>query len=179
VNAALELVAQVQGILVPRPEAVVVPFGSGGTAAGLLVGMWLAGAPIDVCAVRVTDPWFATRRRILGLARDTMTLLAAAGAKVSPGAARLYLVRDQLGPGYGHSTPKAVMAQALFAEAGISVDLTYGAKASAALATLAGSFRHLCFWNTFDPRLTAPPEHEHPLLRRAREQAEKLWPHPK
>lgn len=179
VNAALEFVSQAECIGGPRPEAIVVPLGSGGTAAGLLVGMWLSRSPVDICAVRVTDPWFATRRRVLELARRTTELLAASGVGISPGRAQLHVVEGQLGGGYGHSTPAAVTAQTAMADAGIVVDLTYGAKACAALDSLAGSFRHLCFWHTFDPRLAISPGQELPLLRLARGHTEKLWPLPK
>src|SRR5256885_1804915 len=39
VNAALELAEQVAAGALPEPAAVVVPLGSGGTAAGLLLGL--------------------------------------------------------------------------------------------------------------------------------------------
>jgi D-cysteine desulfhydrase len=178
INAALEFVIQ-RNAPRDRPDAIVVPLGSGATAAGLLVGMWLAGWKVDICAVRITDPWFANRGRVLALARKVIRLLGAAGAHVTAGPADLRIVGDQLGAGYGHATPEAVRARAALAEAGITVDLTYGAKAGAALAPLAGSFRRLCFWHTFDARLTPQPEREHPLLRQARGYAETLWPLPK
>ena len=178
VNAALEFVAQ-RNATGDRPDAIVVPFGSGGTAAGLLVGMWIAGWKVDICAVRVTDPWFANRRRVRALARRTIRLLGAAGLSVGEGSASLRIVGDQLGSGYGHPTPEALRARDALAEVGVTVDLTYGAKAAAALVSLATSFRRLCFWHTFDGRLASQPEREHPLLRQARGYAETLWPLPK
>jgi D-cysteine desulfhydrase len=179
VNAALELVGQVDQNAARRPDAIVVPLGSGGTAAGLLVGTWLAGWHVEICAVRVTDPWFANSRRVLSLARRTMELLVELGATVTPCRARLRVVGDQLGRGYGHPTPAAEAARAWMAEVGITLDPTYGAKACAALRSLAASFPVLCFWHTFDARLVSPPQREHPLLRQARAHAEMLWPHPK
>ncbi len=178
VNASLEFARQ-SGASLPAVEAIVVPLGSGGTAAGLLVGAWLASWDVEICAVRVTDPWFANRRRVLALAAGTVALLRSRGLVVRPGAARLRVLGDQLGGGYGHPTPQAIEAQASMAAAGIALDLTYGAKAFAALRGLAGSYRHLCFWHTFDQRLTARSAREHPLLREARTFAESLWPHPK
>jgi D-cysteine desulfhydrase len=179
VNAALEFITQLDREGVPRPEAIVLPLGSGGTAAGLLVGMWLTGCDMEICAVRVTDPWFATRSRVLALARHTLALLARCGLRVTPGRACLRLVPDQLGAGYGSPTPAAQAAQATMAGVGIAVDLTYGAKACAAITALATSFRHLCFWHTFDTRLLTQSACAHPLIREAREQAETLWPHRK
>lgn len=177
VNAALEFVAQ-QGGAEPA-QAIVVPLGSGGTAAGLLLGMWLAGWPVKICAVRVTDPWFANRRRVMSLVERTASLLRRSGLSVRSRAATLRVIGDQLGPGYGYPTPQAFLARDRFEEAGISVDLTYGAKACAALGQLASSFRHLCLWHTFDARLASRPESEHFLLHEARRHAETLWPLPK
>ncbi len=178
VNAALECAEQMEK-LGARPDAIVVPLGSGGTSAGLLVGAWLAGWDVEICAVRVTDPWFANRRRVLALAGRTIDLLRRCGLELRPGAARLRVVGDQVGDGYGHPTAAARHAQAAAAAAGIALELTYGAKAFAALPPLSASFRHICFWHTFDQRLVSGSADEHPLLRVAREHAESLWPHQK
>ena len=179
VNAALEFASQHAELGFPRPEAVVVPLGSGGTAAGLLIGMWLVGWPVEICAVRVTDPWFANRRRVFSLVRRTLRLLARAGLEVATGPATLRVDGGQLGAGYGHATSAANAAQSETAAAGLALDLTYSAKAWAALSGLAGSFRHLCFWHTFDPRLAPLLARDHPLVREARGYAEAKWPLPK
>ena len=172
VNALLECAGQLASQGLPRPDAIVVPYGSGGTAAGLLVGADLIGWPVTIVAVRVTDPWFTTRRRILSLAARTRALLGAPA-----GAAALRLDATQLGPGYGHDTATAAMARTRLAERGVVLDATYSAKACAAVRGLAGSFRHVCFWHTFDPTLVAPPM-DHPVLRDAHRYAESLWPPP-
>ena len=177
VNAGLEFARQVARGDAPPPEAVVVPLGSGGTAAGLLLGFWLGGLAAEVCAVRVTDAWFANRARVLWLVRRTTRLLHRLGCEIRPGAARLRVLGGQLGAGYGHPTAAGESARAAFAEAGLALDSTYGAKACAALRTLAGSFPHLCFWHTFDCRLVSGTPLDHPLLREARAHAESLWPH--
>lgn len=178
VNAALEFARQMDASR-SRPEAIVVPLGSGGTAAGLLVGAWLAGWDVEICAVRVADPWFAHRRRVLALVRQTLRLLRAHGAEAPRGPARLRVLGEYLGDGYGHSTSDALHAKSLAATSGISLDLTYGAKAFAALTPLSASFRRICFWHTFDQRLASRPGDEPPLLREARAYAESLWPHQK
>ena len=172
VNALLECAGQLASQGLPRPDAIVVPCGSGGTAAGLLVGADLIGWPVTIVAVRVTDPWFTTRGRILSLAARTRALLEAPA-----GAATLRLDGAQLGAGYGHDTATAARARARLAERGVVLDATYSAKACAAVRGLAGSFRHVCFWHTFDPSLVAPPM-DHPVLRDAHRYAESLWPPP-
>jgi len=179
VNAALEFSRQIQEGRVAQPDAVVVPLGSGGTAAGLLLGFWIAGRGIDVCGVRVTDAWFANRFTVMRLVQRTARLLESHGLRVVPGGARLHLVKDQLGAGYGHETPAATQALRDAATAGLVLEATYGAKAFAALKSLAPSFPRLCFWHTFDARLVAGTPLEHPLLREARANAESLWPPPK
>jgi 1-aminocyclopropane-1-carboxylate deaminase/D-cysteine desulfhydrase-like pyridoxal-dependent ACC family enzyme len=181
VNAALEFVEQVARGEARRPDAVVVPLGSCGTAAGLLLGFGMAGwSDVTLCAVRVTDPWFATAGRVRRLAAGTARLLRSAGYMASFGSVRLRIVPDQLGAGYGHVTHQGTLTAAAFADLGVTLDQTYGAKAAAALRPLADSFPHLCFWNTFDPRLVSEVATvEHPLLHEARAYAESLWPLPK
>lgn len=179
VNAALEFARQIEEQRLSPPSALVVPLGSGGTAAGLLLGAWMAGLDLTVCAVRVTDAWFANRFRVLGLVRRTQRLLRRLGFPVTPGVARLQVVADQLGAGYGRSTAMSRDARARAATAGLDLEETYGAKAFAALGALAPSFPRLCFWHTFDARLVLGPPVDHPLLSQARLHAESLWPHPK
>lgn len=179
VNAALEFASQHAELGSPPPQVIVVPLGSCGTAAGLLIGMWLVGWQVEICAVRVTDPWFANRWRVASLVRRTRRLLASAGLEVPHGRATLRVDGGQLGAGYGHSTPMAEAARLEAAAEGIALDMTYGAKAWAALSTLAGSFRRICLWNTFDPRLAPVLTQVHPLVHEARCYAETMWPLPK
>lgn len=177
VNAALEFADQVHELGIERPDAIVVPFGSGATAAGLLVGLWICGWEAEVCAVRVTDPWFASRRRLIRLAGRIIRLLKTFGLPVSPGPARVRVLGQHLGDGYGHPTAEARHARNTMAEIGVALDLTYSAKAWAALSSLAGSFRRITFWHTFDQRLLSPPLEEHPLFRQARAHSDSSWPH--
>jgi D-cysteine desulfhydrase len=179
VVAALELVRQVEEQRLERPEAVVVPLGSGGTAAGLLVGFRLAGWPVDVIAVRVADAWVANRWQVGRLVRSTERVLRSYRTPVPRGSTRLTVIGTELGAGYGHATERARATQARFARAGIALDLTYSAKAATALQANATRFRRLCFWHTFDQRLMSPPLQEHPLFQRAQASAESSWPHTK
>jgi D-cysteine desulfhydrase len=179
VNAALELGLQVDAGELPRPDAIVVPLATGGTAAGLLLGCQIARLPVTICAVRVASPFIASRRRVLALAARTRRLLGRHGLHLPDIDQRLVVAKHQLGAGYGHPTAGAVAARALLAREGITADLSYSAKAAATLGDLAVSFPHLCFWHTFDPRLAPPPLVEHHLLRQARTYAESLWPLPK
>ena len=177
VNAGIEFARQIKAGELPEPDAVVVPLGSGGTAAGLLLGFWSQGLKTKVIAVRVTDPWFANRLMVMHVVRQTRRLLAGYGLRVSPVRGSLQVVKDQLGQGYGHETPGTRKARELAAERGLILETTYSAKAFAALRGLAASFPRLCFWHTFDTRLVSSPTIDHPFLREARLNSESLWPH--
>ena len=179
VNAALELARQIAADELPRPDAIVVPLGSGSTAAGLWLGCQIARLPATICAVRVASPFIASRRRIFRLIARTRHLLQQRGLDLPDFDVPLVVITDQLGAGYGHPTGAASAVLTQLAQAGITADLTYSAKAAAALGPLAASFPHLCFWHTFDPRLALPPAMHHPLLHQARTYAESLWPLPK
>ena len=52
-RAAGELAGQVDSGLLPSPDVIVLPFGSGGTAAGLLAGLVASGMSTRLCAVDV------------------------------------------------------------------------------------------------------------------------------
>ncbi len=171
VSAALELAEQIAAGEAPEPRAVFVPLGTGGTAAGLLLGFALAGLRTQVVAVLVSDITPPTHASVVGLARRGARLLR----RLDPGLARqlavsperLTLVTDQLGAGYGSASVAGEAArQQLEALEGLRLDSTYTAKCLAALIAQAGAeaFRDqpLLFWHTYsavDPaaRLTALP----------------------
>ncbi|MFC9789316.1 1-aminocyclopropane-1-carboxylate deaminase/D-cysteine desulfhydrase [Rhodococcus sp. NPDC127528] len=135
VEVALELAAQVGSGAMPEPAYVVTAVGSGGTAAGLLLGLRLAGLRTRVVGVVVNDTLPLAERDLVGLARRTHRLLVERGAAVGPvefepGA--LVVAGEWLGPGYGHATPEGAAAQRVGAEHGITLDPVYTAKAFAA-----------------------------------------------
>jgi D-cysteine desulfhydrase len=157
VNAGLELGEQVAAGALPEPAAVVVPLGSGGTVAGLVAGLKLAGLATRVIAVRVTDLLPPSPQFLAKLATRALALLTRLGAGLPPitVAPDDVLVRsDWLGPGYGAVTAEAVDAQRrLAATEGLTVETTYGAKALAGALALAHAApwreRPLLFWHTY------------------------------
>ncbi len=149
VDAARELAAQVRAGDLPEPDVVVVALGSGGTAAGLAVGFALEAMKTRVVAVTVTDPPRWVARRVRALAKAAL----AREAKTSGGAApELRLVIDDryLGGGYGRPTESAARALSLGAGMGLTLDLTYTAKAfDAALDRVnAGNDANVLYWHT-------------------------------
>ena len=140
----LELASQVAA----PPDAIVLPLGTGGTAAGLALAVTALGWPTQVVGVRVA-PWLvANGWRTMRLARAARRLLADRGVPL-PAPRSLHIV-DGLGKGYGHPTPEGEAATRLASEHGLTLDPTYGAKAFAFLLQRAtGNVRRVVFWHTF------------------------------
>jgi D-cysteine desulfhydrase len=140
VGAGLELAAQVAAGELPAPDRVYVALGSGGTVAGLLVGLRLAGLPTEVVAVRAAPSWLASPWRVQRLAGATLALLCRHGAhSVSLGGVR-YL-EGQYGAGYALPTPAAIDATSRAAAVGLALEGTYTAKAYAAMLAEPGGVR--------------------------------------
>jgi D-cysteine desulfhydrase len=138
VNAGLELAEQIAAGAGPEPEAAYVALGTGGTAAGLLLGFALAGLRTRVVAVLVNDLTPPSHARVLGLARRAARQLHEFDPAVprSPALApeRLAVVIDQLGAGYGAASTAGEDARhRLAALEGLALDSTYTAKCLAAL----------------------------------------------
>ena len=155
---ALELAAQVEGGEISEPSYVVTAVGSGGTAAGLLLGLALAGLRTRVLAVVVNDTLRLDSKALLGLARKSEKQLLRRGAKL-PGLNfendRLRIVEDQIGPGYGHPTAASEQASSITLDrAGIRLDPVYTAKAMAGLLSLEGELGPgpVVFLDTDGPR---------------------------
>jgi len=164
VRAALELRDQVAAGELPEPSHIVVALGSGGTAAGLLAGIWLSGLRSRLLCVLVSDVIRLDARSLARLARRTLRVLAAHGVDVgaAPTAGALKVEDGWLGPGYGRSTPEAERALELLAEReGVTLDPVYTAKAVAALLDLnsSGAFGDgpVLYWHTYSSPETANP----------------------
>ena len=138
---------------------VVVAAGSGGTLAGLVAGNVLAGRPLTLVGAAVSRPADETARRVLGLARECLRLLAGAAVGPVPGAGLGpvsgagvgpddVVVADARGPGHGVASPEGIAAaeQAMRTE-GLMVDPVYTAKALALVSRYAGD-GNVVFWHT-------------------------------
>ena len=135
VEVALELARQVEAGEIPEPGHVAVAVGSGGTAAGLVLGLALAGLDTKVLAVVVNDTLRLDSKAILGLAGRSARLLRERGADLPeldiPGR-NLVVIEDQVGPGYGHGTMASEAArERILHEDGLDLDPVYTAKAMA------------------------------------------------
>jgi D-cysteine desulfhydrase len=141
VEAGLELGEQVATGALPEPAHVVVPVGSGGTLAGLALGLRLAGLRGRAVGVVVNDRMRLDAGRTARLAGRAAALLRKRGAEL-PSAAEVrpddvLLVREQLGDGYGHATAEGAAAAKLLRDAdGLALDPVYAAKAMAGLLAM-------------------------------------------
>jgi len=159
VNAGLELVAQIESGMLPQPERVIVPLGTGGTAAGLALAFRVARRDIHVVGVRVVPRIVGRRRRVLRLAAGTARLIERITgedvARVRRG--DISVVHQAYGGAYGRETEAArAAADRLRVDSEIRLDPTYSAKAFG-VALEAASGGPTLFWLTFDPRILDTP----------------------
>jgi D-cysteine desulfhydrase len=156
VACGLELADQIAAGDCPEPARIYTALGTGGTAAGLALGLALAGARTEVVAVRVASV-AAGNRWFLGLlAHRAFALLSRRGLATTRPGLRLRVDHRFAGPGYGHETPAARLAVAAAAAAGLELETTYTGKALAALLEdrrIAGARRRetVMFLNTCGP----------------------------
>ncbi|MFD0275567.1 1-aminocyclopropane-1-carboxylate deaminase/D-cysteine desulfhydrase [Kitasatospora sp. NPDC127111] len=160
VETALELAGQVDAGQLPEPAWLVTAVGSGGTAAGLTLGLRLAGLRTRVLGVVVNDTLPLDTPTLLSLARRSTALLRARGADVSGAEPAPDAIRTEtawLGDGYAHPTRASDRALArAAAHAGLALERTYTAKALAALLDLDETGRldggPVVFLHTHGPR---------------------------
>jgi len=146
VLGGLELVEQA-GAAGVRPASVVLPTATGGTQAGLIVGLRLGGLATRVDGIAVAQPAAELRPVVERLVAELC-----AAIEVRVGADEIEIRDDQLGRGYGRPTAEADAATRLLARTeGILVDPIYTAKALAGLVAAIRAGRHdgesVVFWH--------------------------------
>lgn len=160
VNAAFELRAQVERGEMPEPAHLFVALGSLGTAAGLALGLELAGLETRVHAVQVTDPLFANPKALRKKAHKTWKLLRKHAPGQVPSTVRLDNVEfhdAQFGGEYGVPTAACLEAVCrIREEEGLRLDHTYTGKALAGMLAFLeqhpGTGEPVLFWNTLNTR---------------------------
>jgi 1-aminocyclopropane-1-carboxylate deaminase/D-cysteine desulfhydrase-like pyridoxal-dependent ACC family enzyme len=148
VNAAFEMAEQI------GPDVIYLPMGTGGTHAGLLVGLKLAGLDARVEAIRVTHPQFRWESHILQLCREICTKLEIADVVDE---ADIIIRNEFFGDDYGIPTPEGKEAVELFGSMeGVYLENTYTGKAAAALLHDLRNGRlesqSVLYWNTLNSR---------------------------
>lgn len=159
VNAAFELREQIRAGAVPEPDYIYVAAGSGGTLAGLIVGLRLAGLKTKVVGVRVAAHLVDNEAVIAHIANETLEFISkrttAQLADVTVHADDVILLDEYYGDGYGVPTPEGRKAVALAQSTEqIPLETTYTGKAMAAMLAFAktpqAAGKKLMFWNTYN-----------------------------
>ncbi len=155
VAGGLEIALQAASGDCPPPAVVYTALGTGGTAAGLALGLSLAGLRTRVVAVRVATRLVGNRLCLLALADRTLALLSRAGLVGDRPRLNIEVDHRFIGAGYGHPTSAsrwAIRAAEEVCSAGF--ETTYTGKALAALlADSAGApaSRPRMFLDTYGP----------------------------
>ena len=157
VNAALELAEQIARGEMPAPARVVLPVGSGGTAAGLALGFAIAGLDTRVIGARVVPRIAGGRMRVLALANRVRRYLERLTGEQIPSVqrSRVEILHTVYAGAYGRALPGADSATSLLEKAtGVRLDGSYSAKAFTAARALASREKGCTlFWLTFDGRI--------------------------
>jgi len=136
VEAGLEIGAQVEAGLMPEPAYAFVPAGTGGTAAGLILGLALAGLRTRAVAVRVLERALVNEHVVALLARRAHALLSRLDPTVPAvrvEAGSVLMLHDHAGSEYARFTAAGQRAVALARDLeGLRLEGTYSGK------TLAG-----------------------------------------
>ncbi len=153
VNAALELAGQIARDECDVPERIVVPLGTGGTVAGIALGLHIAGLGIHVVAVRVVPRIIGRIGRLLRLVRETASLISRATGERVPGVGRESITVDHsfYGGGYGRPLAWKGRDEETLESIGVRLDDTYSRKAFA--CAVAQRDHRTLLWLTFDGRL--------------------------
>jgi D-cysteine desulfhydrase len=150
VDAMREVRSQIASGEAPCPTDVVVATGSGGTAAGIALGLVEAGIDARVHAVIVANP-------PSGPALGVRALIASAGVRRARAALARVVFDDRwLGAGYGVPTASGLDATDEAATNGLAVDPTYTAKSLAAAMASSRAGRVVLWVHTLSAAPMAP-----------------------
>lgn len=160
VEAGLELAAQIEAGMLPQPKALFVTCGSAGTAAGLVLGLALAGVSTHLHLVSSVESWAFNRFLFRAKVNAAFAALRAAGLDDDASSASALLERagvqwsidhSAVGGGYGVPTPEGEAAVGRARDHGLALETTYTAKCLAVLGRVLGERTvtgPVLFWNT-------------------------------
>ncbi len=156
VNAGLELATQISAGEIPLPAHIYVATGTMGTAAGLALGLALAGLRSEVQAVRVSDTAISNEQVLQRLMHKTALMMHRLDPTVPADLAQRAKIRLRhayFAGGYARSDARTLDAIRVAADQlNITLESTYTGKAMAALlddAAASGAGNEWLFWNTY------------------------------
>lgn len=175
VAAAFELADQVRRGDMPRPDVIVVPAGSGGTAAALCVGTSLLGWDTTIVAVRITERIACNRVTLATITEVTKAYLSKRVGGLprrTSSKARIEMDHTCAGRGYGHPTKDAIAACSEVERLiGVPGEITYSAKTLVGLRRACAAYpgKTILLWNTLSsvwPMVTVRSDELDPQLHR-------------
>jgi D-cysteine desulfhydrase len=154
VNAGLELAEQLKRGDLPMPSNIVLPVGTGGTMAGIAVGLAIAGLDIPVIGACVGPRMYVNLPKVRRTARDVARLISGISGLTVPLPTNMHVTHKVYGGAYGRPLAAgSAAADMLERVSGIQLDATYSAKAFVAALDLARMKKGpTLFWLTFDAR---------------------------
>jgi D-cysteine desulfhydrase len=162
VNAIFELKTQIDAGVVDEPDAIFVAGGSGGTAAGLILGCKLLGLKTKVHITAVSMDWIINRSNIVKNASKALKYLREHDDSVPDIAIQendFEIIEGYLGSDYGVKTERGQRAIDLLMELegnskGFTLETTYTGKAMAAMIDYCmqdeNKSKNMLFWNTYN-----------------------------
>jgi 1-aminocyclopropane-1-carboxylate deaminase/D-cysteine desulfhydrase-like pyridoxal-dependent ACC family enzyme len=158
VNAAFELKEQIAGGSIPEPDAIFVTVGTGGTMAGLQLGVQMAGLKSEVIGVRVLDRIFCNEPIIAWEINRTINYLKRCGCDTGRHRHRakdIILLHDYYGKEYAGPTEEGRRAIDVTLEhEQLTLDVTYTGKTMAALMDYVkepeNANKTILFWHTLN-----------------------------
>ncbi|TFG17385.1 MAG: pyridoxal-phosphate dependent enzyme [Promethearchaeota archaeon] len=147
VNAAFELKKQIDDGIFPEPDFIFTTTGSSGTTAGLLLGCELAGLKSKIIGITVSSEQWASRKRVLDLARKCLAYLRRFDTKIpeiplSKLENRLEMNTNYFGGTYGIVTDKGQYAVDLIKKTdNIELETTYTGKTLSGLMSFIEKYR--------------------------------------
>jgi 1-aminocyclopropane-1-carboxylate deaminase/D-cysteine desulfhydrase-like pyridoxal-dependent ACC family enzyme len=160
VNAALEFAQQLASADFAEPDRLYVANGTMGTAAGLAIGLALAGLKTEVHAIRVTHESVANRAAMHRLIAKTGAMMRRLDKSIPDDVAECVRLRfrdEFFAGGYARSNAATDRAIELArSDLGLALDGTYTGKAMAALISDVEDSQYaeqkMLFWNTYNSR---------------------------
>ena len=157
VDAGLELAEQVGRRELPAPDVIYIAGGTLGAASGLVAGLSLAGLGTTVVVVRTSSAGVGSVRRMQAQLAEMSRFFEKHSIDLPLRREQWRIVTGYVGQGYGVPTLAGRAALSLASRDELKLDLTYTAKALAALVAHArrGTLTNktVLFWNTFDSRV--------------------------
>jgi 1-aminocyclopropane-1-carboxylate deaminase/D-cysteine desulfhydrase-like pyridoxal-dependent ACC family enzyme len=147
VNAAFELKKQIEDGILPEPDYIFTTTGSSGTTAGLLLGCELAGLKSKIIGITVSSEQWASRKRVLNLARKCLAYLRKFDSKIpdlpfNKLENRLEMNTNYFGGTYGIVTDKGQYAVDLIKKTdNIELETTYTGKTLSGLMSFIDQYR--------------------------------------